>query len=310
MNNKNNKKKYFLFPIENNDLFKRYELARDQFWVTSEVDLSKDKFDLLTENEKKVLKLILSFFAASDLIVNENIIDGLIPNVNQNEAKFYYDFQVMMEDIHSHMYSLFLETYIKNQKEKEELFNGIENIKTVKKKGEWALKWLNSNNSFEEKLIAFSLVEGLFFSGLFSFVFYFRSGGLMPGLCKGNTFIMKDENNHYEFAINYYKNYCKQIDKNVIKNIILDAMEVEIEFCNEVLENELPGLTKSMMKQYIQYVTDTVLQDYGLQKEFNVSQPLDYMNRILIDTRTNFFEHLPDSYTRIQMSNDKFNEDF
>lgn len=304
------KKKYFLFPIEHQDLFKRYESARDQFWVTGEVDLSKDKYEQLTNNEKRVLKLILSFFAASDLIVNENILDGLLPNIKENEAKFYYDFQVMMEDIHSHMYSLFLETYIKNQKEKEELFNGIENIETVKHKAEWALKWLNKDRSFEERLIAFSLVEGMMFSSLFAFVFYFRDGGLMPGLCKGNNLIMKDENNHYEFAVNYYKNYSNKIDSKIIRDMILDAYNVEVKFCEEVLEFELPGLTKNIMINYLKYVTDTILVDYNLPKEFNVSQPIDYMTRIMMDTRSNFFEHLPDSYTRIQISENKFDEDF
>ena len=303
-------KRYSIFPIEKKDLWDRYKAAQSQFWIAEEVDLSQDKWDKLTEDERRVLKQILGFFTVSDGIVMENIATSFISTVEEPEAEFYYGQQLYIEGVHAELYGLFIESYIKNESEKAQMFTPIESMETVKKKAQWALKWLNSE-SFEERLIAFSVIEGIFFSLLFSYVFYFRQGGLMPGLCSGNELIFRDENGHYEFAVHYYKNHTSQsVPKERIKEIILEALEIEKTFNKEVLITGLPGLTSTMMEQYVEYVADTVLTDYGIPKVFNVSQPLAYMDRILLDSRSNFFERRSTSYSRVSSSDSLIDEDF
>jgi len=301
--------RYSIFPIEKQDLWERYKNAQSQFWIAEEVDLSQDKWDKLTTEEKRILKQVLGFFTVSDGIVMENIATSFISAVEEPEAEFYYSQQLYIEGVHAELYGLFIESYIKNESEKNELFTPIESMETVKKKAQWALKWLNSE-SFIERLVAFSCVEGIFFSGLFSIIFYFRQGGLLPGLCAGNELIFRDENGHYEFALNYYKNYTQGLSKERLKEIILEALEIEKTFIAETLESGLPGLTPSMMNQYIEYVADTILTDYGLPKEFNVGQPLAYMDRILLDTRSNFFERRSTSYSRVTTTDSLIDEDF
>lgn len=301
--------RYSIFPIEKKDLWDRYKAAQSQFWVAEEIDLSQDKWDKLKSEERRILKQILGFFTVSDGIVMENIATSFISAVNEPEAEFYYGQQLYIEGVHAELYGLFIESYIKNESEKNEMFTPIESMDTVKKKAQWALKWLNSD-SFIERLVAFSIIEGLFFSGLFSIVFYFRQGGMLPGLCKGNELIFKDENSHYEFAINYYKHYTDGLPKSRVKEIILEALEIEQTFIQETIGNGLPGLTPSMMQQYVEYVTDTILTDYGIEKLFNVGQPLAYMDRILLDSRSNFFEGRSTSYSRVTVTDSLMDDDF
>jgi ribonucleotide reductase beta subunit family protein with ferritin-like domain len=305
-------KRYSIYPLQHPDLWDRYLAAKSQHWDTDEVDLSDDNWDSLNINEQKVLKIILAFFSVSDGIVNDNLINYVIPQIKQKEAEFFYNFQTMNEDIHSVQYGLFIERYIKDSDEKLEMYTPIEHMKTVRDKANWALKWIElKKDSLAHKIVSFSIVEGLFFSSLFATVFYFRQTNKLPGLCQGNELIMKDEQAHYEFAINYYKNYIgDKIPNEELRLIILSAYEIEKEFVNEMLETGLPNLTKDLMIQYVQYVVDTILVDYGLSKEFNVSQPLEFMNRIAMSTRSNFFERKSGTYTKIKQSENLFDDDF
>ena len=302
-------KQYSLFPIKHHDLWERYKLAQQQNWVAEEVDLSNDKFHLLSEVEQNMLKKILAFFAVSDGIVNDNLAASYLSTVSQQEALCYYGFQYYIECVHQEMYGKFIENYITEESEKDKLFEPIENMPTVKLKASWALKWLNSD-SFEERLVAFSIVEGLMFSGLFCCIFYFKSGGKLPGLCQGNELILLDENSHYEFAVHYYKNYSYQIPKDRIREMVLEALDVEKTFASDFLIEGLPGMTVNLMHSYLEYVADTILIDYGIDPVFNNIQPFGYMSQILLDTRSNFFEKRSGSYTKLSNTKLVLDEDF
>lgn len=302
-------KRYTIFPIQHKGLWDRYIAARDQFWVPEEIDLSRDKWHLLKDKEKSVLELAIGFFVASDIIVNENIATTFLDKISESEAEFYYHLQLSMEDIHSHMYSLFVEAYIETDR-RDKMFNAATEIPAVKKKTDWAKKWMESD-SFEESMVAFACVEGLAFSVLFSLIFYFKDKDILPGLCKGNLLILKDEQSHYEFGVHYFKNYTDGLSTERIKEIILDCCEVEKQFAIDVIGDGLPGLTLNMMNQYIEFVTDGVLSDFGVSKVFNVSNPLQYMYQISLDNRSNFFEtRAVNEYTRAAQSEVLFDEDF
>lgn len=305
-------KRYSIFPIEHADLWERYQHSKEQHWDVSEVDLSDDKWEHLTDNEKKVMKTILAFFLVSDGIVIDNLVYKVIPEIEEEEAQFFYNFQIFNESIHAEMYGLFIEAYIQDPLEKNFLYKPIENLTTVRKKADWALDWIDSETSnLAHKLISFAVVEGLFFSSLFATVFYFRQGGKLPGLCQGNELIMRDENSHYEFAIHYYLNHCDvKLSDTELMSIILSAYEVEKTFVTELLEQGLPGLTKEQMLQFVQFTTDTILEDLGLDKYFNVNQPLDFMKKIALKTRSNFFERKSGEYTKLQQSDSLFDDDF
>ena len=302
-------KRFTIFPIQHPDLWDRYKAAQKQLWIAEEVDLSQDKWHQLTEKEREVLKMCLGFFSASDIIVNNNIVNTIIGQVDQAEAEFYYNLQLFIESVHSELYALFIERYIP-QSEQLQMFNAATEIPTVKKKTDWAMKWMNDDN-FEESLVAFACVEGLSFSVLFSLIFYFKETGKLQGLCNGNLLIMKDEQSHYEFGTHYFKNYSKGLPKNKIREIILDCCETEKQFAIDVLGQGLPGLTVDKMIQYVEFVTDGVLKDFGLEKEFNSSNPLAYMAKISLDSRSNFFEsRAVNEYTRAEQSKDLFEDDF
>jgi len=302
-------KRYTIFPIHHPDLWDRYKGAQKQLWIAEEVDLSQDKWYQLTEKEKEVLKMCLGFFSASDIIVNNNIVLTVLPKINEAEAEFYYNLQLFIESVHSELYALFIERYIP-QGEQLNMFNAATDIPTVKKKTDWAMKWMNTE-SFEESLVAFACVEGLAFSVLFSIIFYFKESDKLPGLCNGNLMILKDEQSHYEFGIHYFKNYTKGLEKDKIREIILSCFETEKQFSIDVLGQGLPGLTISKMIQYVEFVTDGVLKDFGLEKEFGSSNPLHYMSKIALDSRSNFFEsRATNEYTRAEQSVDLFDEDF
>jgi ribonucleotide reductase beta subunit family protein with ferritin-like domain len=312
--------RYVCFPIKHDDFWMMYKRAEANFWTTEELDLSNDMNDWinLSDNEKFYIKNILAFFAASDGIVNENLVERFCQEVKILEAKFFYGFQIAMENIHSETYSLLIDTYIKDYDEKSRLLNGIENIPSIKKKAEWALKWINDKNAtFGERIIAFAAVEGIFFSGAFCSIFWLKKRGLMKGLCHSNELISRDESLHTEFAVLMYKNLKNKPSQSRIKEIILDAVEIEKEFITESLSCELIGMNKDLMTQYISYVADRLLLMLGLSKIFNETNPFDWMEMISVQGKTNFFEKRVGEYSNkanpnIDSSNNEidFNEDF
>jgi len=313
LKNKDTKKRWSIFPITHPDLWDMYKATSNQHWVAEEVDLSHDKFDSLTLREQDYLKNLLAFFAVSDGLVIENLATNFMNEVDILEAQYFYGEQTIIEQVHAEMYSLLIDSYIKDRSEQITMFEAIDKIETVKKKAEWALNWID-HPSFVHRLIAFAAVEGLAFSSTFAGIFYFRQGGQLSGLMSANEFIMRDENAHYEFAKHLYLNYVKdefKLDKSEIKKIFMECYEVEKTFVEESLSIGFPGLTKDMMIQYVQFVTDSILQDFGIESQFNVSQPLKYMDRIALKTKTNFFERRESIYTRIErIGDDMFTDDF
>jgi ribonucleoside-diphosphate reductase beta chain len=302
-------KRFTIFPLHHPDLWDRYKAAQKQLWVAEEIDLSQDKWHQLTEKEQEVLKMCLGFFSASDIIVNNNIVNTIIGKVEQSEAEFYYNLQLFIESVHSELYALFIERYIP-QSEQLQMFNAATEIPAIKKKTDWAMKWMKDDN-FEESMVAFACVEGLSFSVLFSLIFYFKETGKLPGLCNGNLLVMKDEQSHYEFGTHYFKNYTNGLPKERIREIILDCCETEKQFAIDVLGQGLPGLTVDKMLQYVEFVTDGVLNDFGIEKQFNTTNPLNYMMKISLDSRSNFFEsRAVNEYTRVEQSKDLFEDDF
>lgn len=300
-----NPDRFVIFPIEHQDLWDYYETELESMWTVKEVDLSKDIDhwnNKLTENERFFIKNVLAFFAASDGIVNENLAENFLKEVQYTEAKFFYGFQVMMENIHSHMYSLLIDTYIKDTKERNECFKAIEYMPPVKKKAEWAMKWIESD-SFAERLVAFAAVEGIFFSGFFCSIFYLKSRGLMPGLCDSNAFISRDESLHCDFAIHLLNNHIvNKPSKERIREIFLSALEIEKEFITESLPVSLIGMNADLMKQYLEFVVDGLLVQLECEKEFNAKNPFDFMNQIALKTKQNFFEGRSSEYKAADLS--------
>lgn len=299
------KKRWNVIPILHHDLWQKKEEVEKANWVAKEVDLSSDRWNELSKVDQDYLKMLLAFFSVSDGIVLENLNNNFTSEVNIKEAEHFYNFQAQIESVHEEMYGLLIENYIKDPVEKEQMHNAVEHLDTVRKKAEWALQWID-HPSFAHRLVAFSCVEGLAFSSTFAGIFYYRSLGKMPGMCQANEFIMRDENSHYDFAVYLYHNYLKEefkIDKEEIRKIILGCYEVEKTFVEESMPTGLLGLNKDQMVQYIKYVADTILLDYGLEVEFGVSQPLEYMNRIALQRKTNFFEKRETEYGRIEIPN-------
>jgi ribonucleoside-diphosphate reductase beta chain len=308
-----NPNRFVIFPIEHNDIWEFYKQHQAAFWTAEEVDLSNDIRDWqnLTDNERYFIKNILSFFASSDGIVNENLAENFLKEVQYPEAKFFYGIQIAMENIHSLMYSLLIDTYISNHQEKIESFRALEYLPAVQKKAKWALDWIE-NASFQERLIAFAAVEGIFFSGSFCSIFWLKSRGLMQGLCNANALIFKDENLHCDFAIHLTNNHV--VDKPSearIKEILLSALEIEKEFITESLPVSLIGMNSNLMKQYLEFVTDGLLVKFGCKKEFNVEQPFKFMEQIAVETKGNFFESRTMEYQKAKL-NEKlsFTDDF
>ena len=300
-----NDNRFVLFPIEHMDIWELYENSLEAMWTVSEIDLSKDIEHWnkkLNDNERFFIKNVLAFFAASDGIVNENLAINFLNEVQYTEAKFFYGFQIMMENIHSHMYSLLIDTYIKDIKERNECFKAIEYMPPVKKKAEWALKWIESE-SFVERLIAFVAVEGIFFSGSFCSIFYLKSRGLMPGLCDTNTFISRDESMHADFAIHLLnKHIVNKPTKERITEIFLSALDIEKEFITESLPVSLIGMNSNLMKQYLEFVVDGLLDQLECEKVFNSKNPFEFMNQIALKTKTNFFEGRSTEYKTADLS--------
>jgi ribonucleoside-diphosphate reductase beta chain len=315
LKNKTLTKRYSIFPIINDDLWQMYKKAESQTWVAEEIDLSKDKFDDLKDNEKIYLKNILAFFAISDGLVIDNLATNFLNEVELLEAQYFYGHQTFIEQVHANGYSLLIDTYIKNLHEKDELFNSMETNQAVAKKAEWAENWIQ-HPSFAHRLLAFACVEGIAFSSVFSGVFWFRSRNKMPGLGAMNELILRDETFHYEFALNLYKTYLKddyKLSKEEIRNIVLSCYEVEKTFVEESTPDGLQGITKEDMLKYVQYVTDVVLNDFGCETEFKVTNPLEYMSRIGLSSKNNFFEKREGEYTRVDIPTSMdgiFEEDF
>jgi ribonucleoside-diphosphate reductase beta chain len=273
-----NNDRFVIFPIEHNDIWEFYKQHQAAFWTAEEVDLSNDirDWENLSDNERYFLKNILAFFAASDGIVNENLAENFLKEVQYAEAKFFYGFQIMMENIHSLMYSLLIDTYVSDETEKDECFHAIDRLPAVQKKAKWALDWIE-NASFQERLVAFAAVEGIFFSGSFCSIFWLKSRGIMQGLCNANSLIFKDENLHCDFAIHLINNHVEnKPSEKRIKEILLSALEIEKEFITESLPVSLIGMNSNLMKQYLEFVTDGLLVKFGCKKQFNVEQPFKF----------------------------------
>jgi ribonucleoside-diphosphate reductase beta chain len=296
-----NKNRFVIFPIQHHDIWDWYKKQQASFWTAEEIDLEQDVKDWeekLNDDERYFIKHILAFFAASDGIVNENLAENFISEVQYTEAKFFYGFQIMMENIHSEVYSLLIDTYIKNEKEKDELFRAIEIFPAIAKKADWALRWIESD-SFAERLIAFSAVEGIFFSGAFCSIFWIKKRGLLPGLTFSNELINRDEGLHADFAVHLHQNHIvNKVSKKRITEILVDALNIEREFITESLPVSLIGMNSKLMTQYLEFVTDRLLVEYGCEKVYNVSNPFDFMEMISLEGKTNFFEKRVSEYQK------------
>ena len=296
---KENKDRFVILPINYPKVWEQYKKHMASFWTAEELDLSSDIKDWnnLNDGERHFISHVLAFFAASDGIVNENLAVNFMSEVQIPEARCFYGFQIMMENIHSETYALLIDTYIKNPKEKDHLFHAIETIDAIKKKAEWALRWIENGN-FAERLVAFAAVEGIFFSGSFCSIFWLKKRGLMPGLTFSNELISRDEGLHCEFACLLYSMLSTKLSEEEVCKIIGDAVEIEKEFVTSALPVALIGMNAKLMQQYIEFVADRWLQELGYSKMFNASNPFDFMEMISLEGKTNFFEKRVGDYQK------------
>lgn len=295
-----NANRFVLFPIQHNDIWEFYKKAEASFWTAEEIDLSQDLKDWenMNDGERHFISHVLAFFAASDGIVNENLAEHFVAEVQYTEAKFFYGFQIAMENIHSETYSLLIDTYVKDPREKNKLFNAVETMDCVKKKADWALRWIDEGD-FRERLIAFAAVEGIFFSGSFCSIFWLKKRGLMPGLSFSNELISRDEGLHCDFACLLYNNHVQnKLPDQVIINIIQDAVAIEKEFVTDALPVNLIGMNADLMCQYIEFVADRLLNELLGRKIYNSSNPFDFMEMISLQGKTNFFEKRVGDYQK------------
>ena len=301
-----NKNRFVIFPIKHHDIWEFYKSMEASFWTAEEIDLSQDLNDWnnkLNEDERYFIKHILAFFAASDGIVNENLAENFVNEVQYAEAKFFYGFQIMMENIHSETYSLLIDTYVKDETEKDELLNALEVFPAIKKKADWALKWIESD-SFAERLIAFAAVEGIFFSGAFCSIYWLKKRGLMPGLTFSNELISRDEGVHCDFAVHLHNHHLvNKVPKTRIREIIVDALNIEREFITESLPVSLIGMNAGLMTQYLEFVADRLLVELGCEREYNTTNPFDFMDMISLQGKTNFFEKKVAEYQKAGVMN-------
>lgn len=297
-----NPNRFVMFPLKYHDIWELYKEEEHSFWTAEEIDLAQDITDWeekLNDNERHYIKNVLAFFAASDGIVNENLAENFLKEVQYPEAKSFYGFQIAMENIHSETYSLLIDTYIKDPAERDRLFNAIETVPSVKKKAEWALKWIDSD-SFAERLIAFAAVEGIFFSGSFCSIFWLKKRGLMPGLSFSNELISRDEGLHCRFACLLHNKYVQnKVSESRIKEIICDAVEIEKEFITESLPVSLIGMNEKLMSQYIEFIADYWLVVLGCSKVYNSENPFDFMDMLSLQGKTNFFEKRNADYQKV-----------
>lgn len=303
-----NLKRFVLFPIQHHDIWKFYKNAVASFWTAEELDLSQDikDWETLNDGERHFISHVLAFFAASDGIVNENLVENLMAMVQYPEARSFYGFQVAIENIHSEVYSLLIDTYIKDPKEREHLFNAIETVPCVKKKADWALQRIKSDSSFAELLIAFAVVEGIYFSGSFCAIFWLKKRGLMPGLTFSNELISRDEGLHTDFACLLYRDHIKnKLPKELVTKIVTDAVEIEKEFITDALPVDLIGMNAREMSQYIEFVADRLLTQLECDKAYNVKNPFPFMEMISLQGKTNFFEKRVGEYRKAGVTEKK-----
>ncbi len=298
--------RFVLFPIEHHDLWKLYKQQEACFWTAEEIDLQQDTYDWenkLNADEQHFVKHVLAFFAASDGIVNENIAMNFVNAVQYTEAKMFYGFQIMMENIHSETYSLLIDTYIKDKEEQNKLFNAIETVPAIKRKAEWALRYIEKG-TFVERLIAFAAVEGIFFSGSFCAIFWLKKRGLMPGLTFSNELISHDEGMHCDFACHLFNHHIEnKLTQQQVRDIICGALEIEKEFILEALPVRLIGMNSDLMAQYLEFVTDRLLVALGVPKVYNSENPFDFMQNIALQGKTNFFEKRVAEYQKAGVNN-------
>ena len=307
---KENPSRFTLFPIKYKEVWKMYKKAEASFWTAEEMDLSKDKndFNSLNENEQYFIKNILAFFAGADGIVGENLITNFTGEVQIPEARCFYGFQLAIENIHSEVYSLLIETLVSDSKEKHTLFNAIEEIPCVKRKAEWALKWFNRENSFAARLVAFAIVEGIFFSGSFCAIFWLKKRGLMPGLTFSNELISRDEGMHTDFAVLMYSMLSHKLNKEQIYQIVREAVLIEKEFINDSIPCAMIGMNSSLMAEYIEFVADRLIYQLGYPKIYNTTNPFNFMQLISMENKTNFFEKRVGEYSLASIDNETINE--
>ncbi|AST09231.1 ribonucleotide reductase small subunit [Murmansk poxvirus] len=300
-----NPNRFVIFPIQYHDIWNMYKKAEASFWTAEEVDLSKDLNDWnkLTSDEKHFIKHVLAFFAASDGIVNENLAERFCSEVQITEARCFYGFQMAIENIHSEMYSLLIDAYVKDIDERKYLFNAIETMPCVKKKAEWAQKWIRNDASYGERLVAFAAVEGIFFSGSFASIFWLKKRGLMPGLTFSNELISRDEGLHCDFACLMFKHLLYPPSEDKVVAIISESVSIEQEFLTDALPVKLIGMNCGMMKTYIEFVADRLLLELGFKKIYNVSNPFDFMEYISLEGKTNFFEKRVAEYQKMGVMN-------
>lgn len=296
-----NPRRFVIFPIQYPDIWQMYKKAEASFWTVEEVDLSKDLSDWekLKDSEKHFIKHVLAFFAASDGIVNENLVERFSQEVQVTEARCFYGFQIAMENVHSEMYSLLIDTYIRDPMERDFLFNAIETLPCVKKKADWALQWIASKTAtFGERIVAFAAVEGIFFSGSFASIFWLKKRGLMPGLTFSNEMISRDEGLHTDFACLMFKHLVQKPSKAHVLKIIKDAVVIEQEFLTDALPVRLLGMNCELMSEYIEFVADRLLVELIGEKHYNTKNPFDFMNLISLEGKTNFFEKKVGEYQK------------
>lgn len=307
-----NPNRFVVFPIKYDNIWQMYKYAQSSNWTVEEVDLNQDigDWEKLTDNEKHFISYVLAFFAASDGIVNENLLMRFASEVQIPEARCFYGFQIMIENVHSEMYALMIETYIKDPDQKDFLFNAIKNIPTVTKKAEWAIKWIEDKNSpFATRIVAFACVEGIFFSGSFASIFWLKKRGMMPGLTFSNELISRDEGMHTDFACLINKHLVHRCPHETVLQIVKEAVEIEHEFVSESLPVSLIGMNAKLMCQYIEYVADCLLVNLELPKHYNTPNPFDFMENISLLGKTNFFEKRVAEYQKPFVGISKTKED-
>lgn len=300
-------KRYTMFPLKYNNIYDYYKKAVASFWTVEEVDLSRDISDWknLTDDEKHFISMVLAFFAGSDGIVIENLVERFMAEYDEPEIRAFYSFQAAVENIHSEMYSILIETLINNEKQKKKLFDAVNEFPAINKKAQWAIKWIeDSKSNFATRLVAFAIVEGIFFSGAFCSIYWLKNRGLLPGLALSNQFISRDEALHTEFAIEMYNTVIKEkekLDKNTIHSMIKEAMEIETEFINEALDCRLIGMNANNMKEYVKFICDRLAIQLGTPKIYNSKNPFSFMEAISLEGKTNFFENRVSEYNKAEI---------
>ena len=303
-----NPNRFVILPIQFDDIWRMYKKAQASFWTVEEVDLQWDlrDWESLKDDERHFISHVLAFFAASDGIVNENLVERFMQEIQIPEARCFYGFQIAIENIHSEMYSQLIATYIKDKKEADKLFNAIENFPAIKKKADWALRWINANNAtYAERVVAFAAVEGIFFSGSFASIFWLKKRGLMPGLTFSNELISRDEGLHTDFACLMFRHLVHKPSTVRILEIVMNAVEIECEFLTEALPVRLIGMNCDMMVEYIKFVADRLLVELGCEKVYKTTNPFDFMENISLEGKTNFFEKRVGEYQKMGVMNNK-----